>query len=267
MGRCPTAELVRNAAWRFDLEQLHPSGASQQPSLLASHWNVVGPHKLARVQQVQSGKSSLLVHVDAVRVHCVVLWARVDRRHRRDENRSPDSNLPGGNTPLVVSQWIPELRCSSELRAQCSEEPQMPQEGTQEFPEAPRSCQKQPGARKIDFPLVLKRKKSERGPGSQLRLAAGNPPTFKDEELYCRKTTLQTSTDHLPTHPDTQLGAFGPGADPTRSRAAYPPPRLAVNLFVFCCWHLGSLDFASWRLDLGVLEASWRQDWASWRPD
>ena len=66
---------------------------------------------------------------------------------------------------------------------------------------------------------------------------------------------------------DTQLGAFGPGADPTRSRAAYPPPRLAVNLFVFCCWHLGSLDFASWRLDLGVLEASWRQDWASWRPD
>ena len=25
---------------------------------------------------------------------------------------------------------------------------------------------------------------------------------------------------------DTQLGAFGPGADPMRSRAAYPPPRL-----------------------------------------
>ena len=24
---------------------------------------------------------------------------------------------------------------------------------------------------------------------------------------------------------DTQLGAFGPGADPTRSRTAYPPPR------------------------------------------
>ena len=23
---------------------------------------------------------------------------------------------------------------------------------------------------------------------------------------------------------------------PTRSRAAYPPPRLAVNLFVFCCF-------------------------------
>ena len=60
---------------------------------------------------------------------------------------------------------------------------------------------------------VLKRKKSERGPGPQLRLAAGNPPRIKDEELYCRKTTLQTSTDHLPTHPDTQLGAFGPGAD------------------------------------------------------
>ena len=53
-----------------------------------------------------------------------------------------------------------------------------------------------------------------------------------------------------------------------RSRAAYPPSRLAVSLFVFCCWHLGSLDFASWRLDLGVSEAdwvSWRPDWVSWR--
>ena len=27
-------------------------------------------------------------------------------------------------------------------------------------------------------------------------------------------------------------------ADPTRSRAAYPPPRLSVNLFIFC-WRLG----------------------------
>ena len=43
---------------------------------------------------------------------------------------------------------------------------------------------------------------------------------------------------------------------PTRSRAAYPPPRLAVNLFIFCCWHLGSLDFASWRLDLGAFGPS-----------
>ena len=29
---------------------------------------------------------------------------------------------------------------------------------------------------------------------------------------------------------DTHLGSFGPGADPPRSRAANPPPRLAVNL-------------------------------------
>ena len=33
----------------------------------------------------------------------------------------------------------------------------------------------------------------------------------------------------------------------TRIRAAYPPPRLAGNL-IFCCWRLGSLDSASWRL-------------------
>ena len=37
----------------------------------------------------------------------------------------------------------------------------------------------------------------------------------------------------MPLNADTQLGAFGPGADSTRSRAAYPPPGLAVNLFVF----------------------------------
>ena len=38
----------------------------------------------------------------------------------------------------------------------------------------------------------------------------------------------------LDAHADTQLGAFGPGADPTRSRAAYPAPCLAVSLFIFC---------------------------------
>ena len=50
---------------------------------------------------------------------------------------------------------------------------------------------------------------------------------------------------------------------PTRSRAAYPPPRLGVNLFIFCCWRCGSLNWASWRPD----RASWRPDWASWRLD
>ena len=31
----------------------------------------------------------------------------------------------------------------------------------------------------------------------------------------------------------TRMGAFGPGADPMRSGAAYPPPRLAVNFLIF----------------------------------
>ena len=43
---------------------------------------------------------------------------------------------------------------------------------------------------------------------------------------------LQTSVDHLPLNPDTQLGAFGPGADPTRSGAAIRPPRLDKGLVV-----------------------------------
>ena len=55
--------------------------------------------------------------------------------------------------------------------------------------------------------------------------------------------------DRVPLNPDTHLGAFGPGADPTRSRTAYPPPHLAVNFFFV---------FA-----VGVLDL----DWVSWRPD
>ena len=80
--------------------------------------------------------------------------------------------------------------------------------------------------------------------------------SFKDEErLHAERLHterlhtdyLQTSPDPLTTDADTQLGAFGPGADPTRSRAAYPPPRLDVNLFLF-------LLLASWKPGLGVLE-------------
>ena len=33
---------------------------------------------------------------------------------------------------------------------------------------------------------------------------------------------LQTSVDHLPLNPDTQLGAFGPGADPTAQQSCDP---------------------------------------------
>ena len=60
-------------------------------------------------------------------------------------------------------------------------------------------------------------------PGTQLRGPLGTNKYQRRRNSTAGK--LQTSTDHLPTHADTQLGAFGPGADPTRSRAAYPPPR------------------------------------------
>ena len=49
---------------------------------------------------------------------------------------------------------------------------------------------------------------------------------------------------------------------PTRSRAAYPPPRLAVNLFICCFGRFGGLDWASCMLD-GALR---RLDWALWMP-
>ena len=92
-----------------------------------------------------------------------------------------------------------------------------------------------------------------------------------------RETTEELCRDRVPLNPDTQLGAFGPGADPTRSRAAYPPPRLAVILFIYCCWRPGSrLGVLEARLGvleagLGVLEAGLgvldAGPWASWKPD
>ena len=66
------------------------------------------------------------------------------------------------------------------------------------------------------------------GPGSQLRLA---PVTHQHlmKKVTFGKTTYRETTDlcrdRVPLNADTQLGAFGPGADPQRSRAAYPPPR------------------------------------------
>ena len=88
-------------------------------------------------------------------------------------------------------------------------------------------------------------------PWSQLRLAPENLQ-FLMKKVTFGKTTYRETTedlcrDRVPLNADTQLGAFGPGADPTRSRAAYPPPRLAVNPFTFCFGRLGSLDWASWK--------------------
>ena len=72
-------------------------------------------------------------------------------------------------------------------------------------------------------------------PDSQLRLAAGNQQISKRRKTYYRKTTYRKTTedlcrDRVPLNADTQLGAFGPGADPKRRRAAIPPPRLAKNI-------------------------------------
>ena len=59
------------------------------------------------------------------------------------------------------------------------------------------------------------------GPGSQLRLAAGNQEISRRRKTYYRKTTYRKTTedlcrDRVPLDPDTQLGAFGPGADRVR---------------------------------------------------
>ena len=60
--------------------------------------------------------------------------------------------------------------------------------------------------------------KGGRGPGVAAPLGRWEPTIIKEEEtLYCRKTTLQTSTDPLPKNLDTRLGAFGPGADMQRA--------------------------------------------------
>ena len=62
--------------------------------------------------------------------------------------------------------------------------------------------------------------------GSQLCLAAGRGQFLMKKENFGRETTerLRVSADQVTANSDTQLGAFGPGADPKRRRAANPPP-------------------------------------------
>ena len=72
-------------------------------------------------------------------------------------------------------------------------------------------------------------------------MARGKHNIFEEENL-------QTSTDPLTTHADTQLGAFGPGADSKRSKAAYPLPRCVLdhklNGFIYSCEYTKLIVFA-----------------------
>ena len=61
---------------------------------------------------------------------------------------------------------------------------------------------------------VLGRFKGSVVPGAQLCLAPGNFQFLRKKGNFLEENYV-----------DTQLGAFGPGADPTRSEAASPPPR------------------------------------------
>ena len=60
----------------------------------------------------------------------------------------------------------------------------------------------------------------------------GTPQVSKMKKLLLQENYL-TSTDPLTTDVDTQLGAFGPGADPKRSKAAISATALGVKLFAF----------------------------------
>ena len=99
------------------------------------------------------------------------------------------------------------------------------------------------------FQAQKDRARSDSDSGSQLRRAPG--VNMSNENKHFLEENLQRDyiqcyyrehTKRVTTNADTQLGAFGPGADPTRSRAAYPPPRLAVNLFTCCCFDLLFFD-------------------------
>ena len=67
------------------------------------------------------------------------------------------------------------------------------------------------------------------------QLVRRTPPTFKEEENLLQKNNIQNSTADLTTNADSRLGAFGLGAYPMRSRAAYPPPRWVLNYLLIDC--------------------------------
>ena len=69
---------------------------------------------------------------------------------------------------------------------------------------------------------------------SQLTLAAGNNHFLMKKETFLQDNfRVLDSASSLDA--DTQLGAFGPGADPMRSKAPYALPRLN-----FCLGKLSS---------------------------
>ena len=83
-----------------------------------------------------------------------------------------------------------------------------------------------PAARRRSQRLLAARRRFSAS--AEILLGRREPTNIKEED-----TLLQENYQNPKDHPagklpnvDTQLGAFGPSADPTRSKAAYPTPRL-----------------------------------------
>ena len=72
-------------------------------------------------------------------------------------------------------------------------------------------------------------------PESELICGLGDPSVSKmnKENRSRRRTCSDFFRPGSCRNPDTQLGAFGPGADPKRSRAANPPSRSGVYHLIF----------------------------------
>ena len=78
-----------------------------------------------------------------------------------------------------------------------------------------------------------KRPGSQAGPGTPLRLAPENLHYQDTERLTVERLPterLQTSVDRVRLNVDTQLGAFGPGADPTAQQSYDPAAAPAAKL-------------------------------------
>ena len=78
----------------------------------------------------------------------------------------------------------------------------------------------------------------KRGPGMPLRLAAENIQFLMKKVTFgkttYRETTEELCRDRVPLNPDTQLGAFGPGADHL-SKCLRQPPHRALKWSVSTC--------------------------------
>ena len=104
--------------------------------------------------------------------------------------------------------------------------------------------------------------RAKRASAVRLRVSSGaSSGGQKTGKVHARSSAWPQGRGASSLDADTQLGAFAPGADPTRSKAAYQPSRLVEQqIMMFICPGTGNNNIDFWRLWTEDLDFWWSAD-------